>query len=76
MCRMREDRLTEKTFTVDFFKKQGKIGGKKAAKALTKQERTEKARKAGASVSHEQAVIRAKKAAAARDAKRKAAKKD
>ena len=50
---------------VEFFKKEGKRGGKKAAEGMTAQERTERARKAGKA----SAVVRARKSARGRKAK-------
>jgi hypothetical protein len=38
--------VSGKSFTQEFFKKQGRIGGKKAAAALTPEQRQEKASKA------------------------------
>ena len=51
--------MRQKTFTVEFFAKHGRAGGKKAAKRLTKKQR----------------IDRATKAVAAREAKRKAGRK-
>jgi hypothetical protein len=57
----------------EFFVEQGRKGGKKSAKMLTPEERSERAKKAVAAVSltPEQRIVRAKKAVAAREAKRK-----
>ena len=58
----------------EYFRKQGSKGGKKAAAAMTPEQRTDRARKAAQSLTPEQRVARAKKAVATREAKRKKAK--
>ena len=56
---------------LEFFRKQGSKGGKKAAASMTPAERTTRARKAAASMTPESRRERARKAVAAREAKRK-----
>jgi hypothetical protein len=65
--------MAEKTFSLEFFKKQGAIGGKKAAAAFTADERSARARKAALAqkLTPAERVARAKKAVAAREAKRR-----
>lgn len=66
--------VSEKTFSLEFFKKQGSRGGRKSAASLTAEERSARARKAALAqkLTPAQRVARAKKAVAAREAKRKA----
>ena len=63
----------------EFFRKQGRKDGKKSAAAMTPEERIARAKKAGRKAAKimtpEQRRARALKAVAAREAKRKAAKK-
>jgi hypothetical protein len=63
---------------LDFFRKQGSKGGKKSAAALSPGERSARAKKAAEaqSLTPEQRRARALKAVAAREARRKKAKKD
>jgi hypothetical protein len=56
---------------VEFFRRQGSKGGKKAAASMTPQERTDRARAAAASMTPEERAARAKKASAAAVAARK-----
>jgi hypothetical protein len=56
---------------VEFFRKQGSKGGKKAAASMTSEQRTARARKAAKSMTPEQRSERARKAVAAREARRK-----
>lgn len=58
----------------EFFRTQGRRGGKKAARSLTAEERVTRARKAAESMTPEQRRARALKAVAAREVKRKKAK--
>ena len=60
---------------LDFFRKQGSKGGKKAAAGMTPEARIARAKRAAESMTPEQRTARAKKAAAARKAKRKLAEK-
>ena len=55
---------------VEFFRKQGSKGGKKAAASMTAEQRRARAQKAAASMTPEQRSERARKAVAAREAKR------
>jgi hypothetical protein len=57
---------------LDYFRKEGSRGGKKAAAALTPEQRTARAQKASLALSPEERSERARKAVAAREAKRKA----
>jgi len=59
---------------LEFFRKQGSKGGRKAASAMTPEARVARAKKAAASMTPEQRTARAKKASAAAVAKRKARK--
>ena len=60
---------------LEFFRKHGSKGGKKAAAAMTPEARVARAKKAAASMTPEQRMARAKKASAAATAVRKAKKK-
>jgi hypothetical protein len=55
----------------EFFRKHGSKGGKKAAAAMTAEERTVRAKKAANSLTPAERRARALKAVAAREAKRK-----
>ena len=59
---------------LDFFRKQGSKGGKKAAAGMTPEARVARAKKAAESMTPEERVARAKKASAAAVAARKAKK--
>jgi len=56
---------------LEFFRKQGSKGGKKAAASMTAAQRKARARKAAESMTPEERSARASKAVAAREAKRK-----
>jgi hypothetical protein len=57
---------------IEFFRKQGSKGGKKAAASMTPEERVARARNAAAAMTPEQRSARAKKASmAARKARRR-----
>lgn len=56
---------------MEFFRKQGSKGGKKAAASMTPEERTARAKNAAASMTPAERRARALKAVAAREAKRK-----
>ena len=56
---------------VEFFRKQGSKGGKKAAASMTPQQRTARAKAAAASMTPEARAARAKKASAAAVAARR-----
>lgn len=56
---------------MEFFRKQGSKGGKKAAASMTPAERTARAKNAAASMTPAERRARALKAVAAREAKRK-----
>jgi hypothetical protein len=58
------------TEILDFFKKQGRKGGKAAAQTMSPEERAERARKAAA----KSAEVRSKKAAAKKRSRKMAAK--
>ena len=58
---------------LEFFRREGSRGGKKAAAALTPEQRRARARKASLALSPELRSERARKAVAAREVKRKAA---
>jgi hypothetical protein len=58
-------------YVVEFFRKQGSKGGKKAAASMTPQQRTARAKAAAASMTPEERAARAKKASAAAVAARK-----
>ena len=60
---------------LDFFRKQGSKGGKKAAAGMTPEARVTRAKKAAESMTPEERTARAKKAAAVSAAVRKAKKK-
>jgi hypothetical protein len=60
---------------LEFFRKQGSKGGKKAAAAMTPDARVARAKKASASMTPHERVVRAKKASTAALAARKAKKK-
>jgi hypothetical protein len=51
---------------LEFFRKHGSKGGRKAAAAMTPEERVARARKAAMSMTPEERIARAKKAVAAR----------
>lgn len=55
----------------EFFRKHGSKGGKKAAAAMTPEERSIRAKKAANSLTPAERRVRALKAVAAREAKRK-----
>lgn len=55
---------------LEFFRRQGARGGKKAAASMTPEERADRAKKAATSMTAEQRVERARNAVAAREAKR------
>ncbi len=59
---------------LEFFREQGSKGGKKAAAAMTSEERSSRAKKAANSIPPVDRRARALKAVAAREAKRKKAK--
>jgi hypothetical protein len=68
--------VAKKKFPADileFFRREGSRGGKKAAAALTPEQRATRAKKASLTLSPEQRSERAKKAVTAREAKRKGA---
>jgi hypothetical protein len=56
---------------LEYFRKQGSRGGKKAAASLTPAQRTARAKKAALALSPAERSERARKAVAAREAKRK-----
>jgi hypothetical protein len=56
---------------LDYFRKEGSRGGKKAAASLTPEQRTARAQKAALALSPKERSERARKAVAAREAKRK-----
>jgi len=56
---------------LEFFRKAGSRGGKKAAESLTPDQRKARAKKAALSSSPQERSARARKAVAAREAKRK-----
>ena len=60
---------------LDFFRKQGSRGGKKAAAGMTPEARVARAKKAAESLTPVERTARAKKAAAVRKANRKLAEK-
>jgi hypothetical protein len=60
---------------LDFFRKQGSKGGKKAAASMTPEARVARAKAAAAAMTPEQRALRAKKASAAAVASRKAKRK-
>jgi hypothetical protein len=55
---------------LDYFRKQGSRGGKKAAASLTPEQRTTRAQNAALALSPQERSERARKAVAAREAKR------
>ena len=61
---------------LEFFRREGSRGGKKAAAALTPEQRRARAKKASLALSPELRSERARKAVAAREVKRKAARKN
>jgi hypothetical protein len=56
---------------LDYFKKEGSRGGKKAAASMTAEQRSARAQKAALALSPAERSERARKAVAAREAKRK-----
>jgi len=56
---------------LDYFRNEGRRGGKKAAAALTPDQRSARAKKAALALPPEERSKRARKAVAAREAKRK-----
>lgn len=56
---------------LDYFKKEGSRGGKKAAASMTPEQRSARAQKASRALSPSERSERARKAVAAREAKRK-----
>jgi hypothetical protein len=56
---------------LDYFKKEGRRGGKKAAASLTPEERSARAKKAALALPPAERSERARKAVAAREAKRR-----
>jgi len=56
---------------LDYFKKEGSRGGKKAAASMTPERRSARAQKASRALSPSERSERARKAVAAREAKRK-----
>lgn len=56
---------------LDYFKKEGRRGGKKAAASMTAEQRSARAQKASLALSPSERSERARKAVAAREAKRK-----
>jgi hypothetical protein len=56
---------------LDYFKKEGSRGGKKAAASLTPEQRSARAQKAALTLSPRERSDRARKAVAAREAKRR-----
>lgn len=69
---MKDKKATLPPEAVEFFKRQGSIGGRAAADRMTPEQRSERSRKAAAAMTAQQRSERARKAVQAREAKRQA----